>query len=103
MLVAEQLLVLALGRVVPHEVDPQLGPIGELGDEALELRRREVPAARAGNPGHCSSVSCRARGVRIGRGRATSRGEELSDAELMSPRASGWRRTPGRWPRRPDP
>ncbi len=35
--VAEQLLVHALGMVVLDQIDPQLGPSGELVDEALEL------------------------------------------------------------------
>jgi hypothetical protein len=50
-IVGDQLLVEPLGGVVPDEVDPQLGPIGELGDEGLELRTREVAPTRAWNRG----------------------------------------------------
>ena len=47
--IADQLLIPALARVVLHEVDPQLGAIGQLSDERLELRSRKVASPRPGN------------------------------------------------------
>ena len=54
-LVAEQLLVGALAGVVTDVLDPQLGSLGQLGDERLELRAVEVAPARAR---HVAQPSC---------------------------------------------
>ncbi len=45
-IVAEQLPVHPLAGVVLDVVDPQLGTVGELGDESLELGTGEVAPAR---------------------------------------------------------
>ena len=46
--VGEQLLVDALGVIVVDAVDPQLRPIGELGDERLQLGARSGPGRAGG-------------------------------------------------------
>lgn len=48
-IVTEQLLVQPLGGVVLDVVDPQLRPVGELGDESLELGPREVASGWSRN------------------------------------------------------
>jgi hypothetical protein len=49
-IVAQQLLVDALAGVVLDQMNPQLGPVGELAHEVLELGTRQVAAARPGDP-----------------------------------------------------
>ena len=66
-LVAEQLLVYPLGGVVLDESNPQLGPVGELADERLQLRTRQVAPARARERGDLPGVE-RRRCVRWRRG-----------------------------------
>lgn len=58
-LVAEQLLVDALRGVVLDQMDPQLGPIGQLADERLELWAGEIASTRTGHTGHAAHVDGR--------------------------------------------
>ena len=55
-IVAEQLLVQALGAVVLDQVDPQLRPVGELAHERLQLAAREIAPARARDASELADV-----------------------------------------------
>ncbi len=74
--VAEQLVVDALSRVVPDELDPQLRSVGELAHERLQLRGGQVALARA-----------RQQVERDRRRRARRRGEAHRDTTLSRPRS----------------
>src|SRR6476660_4162537 len=55
--VADELLVDALGRVVPDERAPQVGPFGEPGDEVLELWALQVAPERPRDHAGTSSAA----------------------------------------------